>query len=466
MKIRSKAEQRSRKMTEDVIRWNANSKKKSNHDEEPSQESHLRKAAQAPQKSKRGRPRKSVPQMPTIPSDDDLSSEDEQVIHQARKVKPGEILAALKLAAERLSSLGTSEDVQKWLKEHGFEDCEDLKDLQEHCSSINKLLRTRFPSPTKVVTIKKSPGILEALIQNQYFVFRGPGQVVMVLAPVEIYRGTANLSAKTFGFVQERGGFVPRMCAVSGYTDNVEAHEKVLDSEYWTQQVLLFGLSHRYAFRSGPFDNRQKVPSGTEFASHVEKKLMLFWAMRLLMKFCKSDCVGMLPQLCRIKSSDKEVDLFIAGVSEYMCDCCSEFQKRLEEVTGIKYTVHVIPNLAKLEADVDERTNRKLFRVPSMGVEGPMRMEVIIQNKISQSRVVSNSVRDRSLQKASSRAAASRKRRVDWEEDSGSEYELPSSSTTIEVYTPERKWARAPDISSNDTSTRGSRKKSAHEWWW
>jgi hypothetical protein len=90
------------------------------------------------------------------------------------------------------------------------------------------------------------------------------------------------MASETVGIARFEGEECPLMHAVSGWTDCLKPHDKALDSNFWTQQVLRLGDLLQHLFPHDGRDAAHGVPLGTGFASHVENKLILFVICKLV----------------------------------------------------------------------------------------------------------------------------------------------------------------------------------------
>jgi hypothetical protein len=306
----------------------------------------------------RGRPKKSVIEEVDVVSDEDELARNWRGVqkpvstnHSARREK---ILKALEKAASLLAPIGDAEDIWTWIQENGLEDNITIKELEQYCSTISRFLREKS-APPKTSSSKKTQGTVQPL--GPQYVFRDSAKSVMLLGPVETIKVNVSLAKKTIGFVRKKGTYYPVMCAISGFTECVEDHPYCLDNEVWTQNVYEFGKWHQHKFRSDGFDSYHGKPVGYGFAGHVEPKLMLFWALRLLGKFTRTEVpsIGRLWELKEMRGC-KEGEILL---SQEPCDVCLRFQTMLERMCGIRFTLIIVPNLGELKPVKDKYGYKK-----------------------------------------------------------------------------------------------------------
>ena len=309
----------------------------------------------------RGRLKKvAVEEVDVASNEDELAGNrlgEQKSINPKAVAKPQKVLKALEKAASLLSTVGDAEDIETWLQDQGFGEDDRIKELQEYSSNISDLLRAKA-APPKAWNANKSQGTATALEPlGPFFIFRVGTKSAMLLGPVETFKGTINLTmAKTIGFVRKKGSYFPSMCAFSGYTECVEDHPGVLDNAFWTEKVYEFGKWHEHRFKSDGFDSYHGKPIGYGFAAHVEPKLMLFWALRLLGKFTgEVPSMGRLWELKDMRGC-KQAEILL---SQEPCEVCLSFQKMLEKMCGMKFTLIILPNLGELKPVRDKRGRKR-----------------------------------------------------------------------------------------------------------
>jgi len=382
---------------------------------------------------------------------------------QAAKVKI--FLQAIRKVMLALSSVDDVDDLYSQMRDSIIaEGGDDIMRLKEFIDRFSRLLREKggkSPAPNR--------GTLVGM--EDYFLLRDGGHTMTLLAPVEIpFKPGWSMKRKVFGFVRRHDSYFPLICSISGSSvpaDN-HNHEKLLDSSVWTEQVHRLGTFYRHRFRLNGFDEHHGHPKGTSFASHVEPKLMLWYACRLFTKLNGGEPlpldeqVDMVPGGLKllIGNTKPKADIF---VTRNPCTDCDKFRLLMKKKTGIEFSFIVMANLGKrsetrdekgrhvymspdedegedIEKDIEKRMPRILsssFRViitqnreTQLAVQGPSTNTPRIQKKnpeTTKKKVVKSSAYDMSLTNNSGLREPSRKRLRELLEEED-EYELPSSS--------------------------------------
>ncbi|RDL39521.1 uncharacterized protein BP5553_03861 [Venustampulla echinocandica] len=321
-------------------------------------------------KRKRGRPRKvanavlekktikaakskrpTIEKVTGIPVEED--EEDGQEIIQTRPDVGQSLYYLEKSSSEFLEYVKTNEDVKALVQTYGVE---KITDIEEKVGSVAKLLRSRRAPRA---TAKPVDGTLQSF--DQYFVLRDVGNTIMLVAPVEIFKASVAIRSKTLGFVRKASEYWPLMCSISGVKNIVSPHEKMLDSEFWTHEVFRFSTFVDMKFQPTPFEAHQGVPRGMHCSSHVERKLMLWYACRVLCKVLGAEAptsirkqVFSLGQINNIRPRPMaEIVL-----DRNPCRNCKVFQAFMEDFTGIKFTFIVCSKLGKVKLEKDQRGNQ------------------------------------------------------------------------------------------------------------
>jgi hypothetical protein len=259
-----------------------------------------------------------------------------------RKVKPKKVIGALKAAASHLANIRSLEDVEVWLEENGINEEESLAVLRNSCKTVADLLSVQNPSTNE--NSQHVSGTLAHL--GQFYIYRNGTKRVELLAPVDVFHAGKNYAAKKgFGFVRRTGSYFPVLYAVSGWADGLQPTSKLLDSRYWTEEVMAFTSHWEIKLRSDGFDVYKGEPFGKSDASHAEKQLMLAYAYRLLHK-----ATGIAPSFKKLQhirgmNIHKEADIVL---NDKPCFGCRSFQKELEFISGIKYNLVEVPSLGNI----------------------------------------------------------------------------------------------------------------------
>ena len=268
-----------------------------------------------------------------------------------------EAFTTLEVLSAYLSQIEKTGNVTDWMEANNCSSKGYIKQFLQKINVVARLLESKdeaddaAPAPAPP---HEAPMFLAA--KDQYFTYRGLNRSLMLLAPMEIFQGIEGYSTKkVLGFVRLKGNPYPEMCALPGWTPCALEHPKLLDSEFWTDQVQIFAEFVGHKFTNGSFDKHHKVPVGTTFASHVEPKLILFMACREFEKLIGEELhLGQLWKLNRLKST-MEAEVII---SEAPCRDCLRFKIMVEELTGLKFSIKLAPNLGQLKPQRDARGSR------------------------------------------------------------------------------------------------------------
>jgi hypothetical protein len=282
--------------------------------------------------------------------EDELGMRQVQVPKPAkRKVKPKKILDSLKIAAAHLASIGRLEDVEIWLEDIGITEEESLANLRKQCKLIADLLGVKNSSS------KETSHELSGAVANlgRFYIYRNGTKRVELLAPVDVFESGKNYaSRKGFGFLRKTGSYFPAMYAISGYSESLQAADKLLDSIFWTQELMKFSEVWAFKFKSDGWDKVHHKEEGTGHASHAENQLMLAWAYRLFTKATGS--APSLRKLHHLRGLEIQKDAEVA-LNDKPCVGCRLFQKELELITGIRFTFIELPSLGNIVAVKNDR---------------------------------------------------------------------------------------------------------------
>lgn len=250
------------------------------------------------------------------------------------------IIRAIEGAAAHLANIGNEEDVADWLDDNGFTDQEELQTLRRACTAISTLLRAKA-SPISAESEASAKEL------DQYYVFRSGSRSVKLLSPIESLRCNSYYTRrKVLGFLRRKGEMFPLMMALPGWTPCADPHPKLLDSEIWCEYVLQVAANLDHHFQSGSFDRVHNKRDGTTYASHVEPKLVLWFACYLLTKRMGEKLN--LRKLWLLRRLETRIEAEII-ISEEPCHSCKKFTEVIELVTGLKFTFKVCTNLGTLK---------------------------------------------------------------------------------------------------------------------
>jgi hypothetical protein len=278
----------------------------------------------------------------------------------ARKAdqSPKKLIAALQVAASHLKTIENEADVADFIEYNCLGDDETIQKLRKSCTAISKLLRAKA-SPVDA----EGGSANSSTIMDPYFVYRAASNSVMLLAPVEELRCNRYYSnRKVLGFVRRPGENFPLMLALPGWNHCADHHPRLLDSEIWCEYVLQFAAHLDYQIQLGAFDIHHKKQAGSQYASHCEPKLMLWFACHIFTKRMKEEFNLKKLYLLRKLKTKIEAEIII---SEAPCSSCTKFKELIEFYTGLKFTFKVCKNLGMLKSYRDAYGIKKYPRLAS-----------------------------------------------------------------------------------------------------
>jgi hypothetical protein len=352
---------------------------------------------------------KQTPRKPEVEEAGDSSSEREREdrsevrilrkVAKGKKAQAAEILNFLGKAAAALAAIGGSEEVEAFLQANGIDEEEAIQKIRKQCIIIANLL----PRP-KSLSKDSSDGVPSTIaFYDQSFVYRASSSVLYLLQPVEVFKGTLNYNRKkVFGYLRGKGSTHPLMCALPGWTPCVEQHPRLLEPNLWTDIVTDFVNFHNHRFRTSPFDRCHERADGDTNASHVEPRLMLWFAIDVLQKMTgiirpPSEQKGDIWMLKDIVRGKIEAEIIL---SRPPCQECLAFQEFLESYLPIKFSYIVMKNLGEVKlqkvknhqksvplfaVDIDDSESESGFapQVMEERTHEPRRIAVVIQQKPS-----------------------------------------------------------------------------------
>lgn len=267
-------------------------------------------------------------------------------------LRSGEFLKLLE------STPSAPEDLEGWMEKHGINDNGLVNMVEEKCSTLAKLIR--MSKSPKAMPNKACLATLEEV--DQFYIHRNKSRSISILYPLEIFKGIDNRAIskhKVLGFVRSEGSPCPLMYSISGYTDCLMPHDLLLNTDEWSQQVFKFGNFHGHRFHTDGWDREHGKVHGAAAAAHVEPKLMLFYACRVLGKFHREfksidQQVGRLDKLKNIVQRMKSSPTAEILLSRAPCQPCKNFQELVEDISGVKFTVRVCKVLAQVALKKDQ----------------------------------------------------------------------------------------------------------------
>ncbi|KUJ21843.1 uncharacterized protein LY89DRAFT_778216 [Mollisia scopiformis] len=282
-----------------------------------------------------------------------------------RRRKPGRVNRASKLdlikliqnLAEALTTVGDPEDVKTLLAEDDVLHADIVSTLHKNCHVI----KTSLQHLGSIADMPDIPDVTVASTLPYYgkYVLYGPkeSKLLYLLSVAEVFK--ANHSAyskrKTLGFVRAKGTSFPLQCAISGWTNVLDFHPRMLDTEFWLNEVKYLAETLDHNFRSGCWDKANDREDGDGYASHVEPTLMLYYAYHLATKVfgIKSPVRKVIQSIWLL---DKIGETFEAELvlSKAPCGPCKEFKQLIETFTGIKFTFVIMDNVAEVAPKKDK----------------------------------------------------------------------------------------------------------------
>jgi hypothetical protein len=242
----------------------------------------------------------------------------------------------------------------EWINEDTAEESVERERLLQKLALIKTLLETTNQDS---ITTGARIGTLEDF--DQFFFCRA-AKKLMILAPAEIFSTKECLvKSKVIAFLREQGATSPMMFTISGHSVDILPHPKMLgEDDMWTSRVFEFGVWHDHSFRTDGFDSIQGKDIGANSASHVEPRLMLWYACQLLGTFDKSLSTPerQMKKLHRLRSRrwslGRKAEIML---NRSPCKSCLKYQEMLEEYTGLQYIFKVCSNAGLLKYEKNRR---------------------------------------------------------------------------------------------------------------
>jgi hypothetical protein len=285
---------------------------------------------------------------PTV-EDADTASDREYETSLVLKASNGErkLRVAMRLlaaAADTLGEIEDAEEIEALFQANGADGEKTVQEMRRNCLSILQLL----PKARSINDADGTPSTID--LYHQSFLFRASSSLIYLLKPVDVFKGNSFYNRhKVFGFVRTKASTAVLMTALSGWVQNADPHPKLLDSGLWTKVVKPLADFHNKPFKSTGYDTQHKKEKGYTHASHVEPRLMVWYAIDLLQK--RTGKVGSpLDQRGDLWKLGKEVHDTIEAeivLSREPCQECLAFQQFFEEYAPIKFSFIVMTNLGK-----------------------------------------------------------------------------------------------------------------------
>jgi hypothetical protein len=335
------------------------SKKKSSHRGTAFDDVEVRGTSRAEFSSNK-RYQKRKPKQPTV-EDADTASDREYENRLVLKAPNGErkLRVAMRLlgaAANTLAEIGDAEEIEALFQATGVDGENTVQEMRKKCFRILGLL-----PEARSINTDETPSTID--LYDQSFLYRASSSLIYLLKPVDVFKGNKFYNrGKVFGFVRAKGSTAVLMAALPGWVESVDPHPKLLDSELWTEVVKPLADFHNHKFATGLYDARHKKEKGYSYASHVEPRLMVWFAIDLLQK--RTGKVGSpLEQRGNIWKLKDEIQETIEAeivLSRPPCPQCRAFQQFFERYTPIKFSFIVMKNLGEAR-EVKNKQNYKSF---------------------------------------------------------------------------------------------------------
>lgn len=332
-------------------------------------------------KKKLGRPRKHPIEEPVKIVEPQLvesdHEEEEMALTQLPKTKSAPQLMKLfkklgKYLHEFVSEVHDTSTLNKCLLGCGIQDDDErTHEVENNCTAILELFRDRRTPKEKTVAQHNpskrnphQPGTPRAT--QKYFTHRAPGNVVTLCGPVETIKATASIMQKAFGFIRIKGKPFPLMHALSGYKNIVAERPphmpkpKILDSLFWAEEVYRLRVFTGEKMKKNRWNRKSgdDLPKELDFCSHVETKLMVWFAMWWLVKVTGNQDVE-LADLFTINHKGMpdppEAELYLDR--DHACEPCYSFKKRMEKNTGIIFHFHFFDRVGTVKPEKDKHNN-------------------------------------------------------------------------------------------------------------
>lgn len=316
----------------------------------------------------------------------DTESEQDEEVPDLPPPKPtsSELAGVIRETAKVLQAVGDARDIQACLTDGTFKG-DALKELHAQSSIITNLLSAKMTqsavATSTALTISKSPSTMDRY--DNFFVYRAPSQHLYVLKPLDVFKGTRSLDTKVVGWIRWKGGF-PLNYSLSGWKVSTDDHPKMLDPEKWTERVEMFTELHGLKFGKHYWDVVHEKEHGYERQSHVEIRLMLWFACNLLVKAKQPVLqsaswklkLGHLDLLKHI-GIDAEAEIIL---TKEACDSCKAFKKWFQKFTGLKFKYLVCNSLTTIDS-VDEEEDIERFLINETQTPNSIqesRLEVVV----------------------------------------------------------------------------------------
>ncbi len=306
---------------------------------------------------------KQKPKQPTV-EDADSASDRGNENRLALKTSNGQrkLKAFMKLiveAANTLADIGDAEEIEALFRANGVDGEKTVQEIRKKCSTLLDLLpEARY---IKKLNAAEVPSTID--LYGQSFLHRASSSLIYLLQPVDVFKGNKIYTRrKVFGFVRAKRTTAVLMAALPGWVKSVDPHPNLLDSELWTEVVKPLADFHNHKFKTGQYDTHHGKEKGYTYASHVEPRLMVWFAIDVLQKRTgKVDSpLQQRGDLWRLRDEVQETIEAEIVLSSWPCKQCLAFQQFFERYTPIKFSFIVMKNLGEAK-EVKNSHGQKSF---------------------------------------------------------------------------------------------------------
>jgi hypothetical protein len=188
-------------------------------------------------------------------------------------------------------------------------------------------------------------------------------QTVAFVRVDKVIRVGQNCDLKTVAAVFEKGSDLPLMYSVSGWASTPRASDKVLNNSRWSKAVWQFCelLGHKLKY-----NNFDKAYLGQEKSCHAEKQLMLWFVLHYL----SDEVTGVLDEKklrdIRLRPTPLEG---LLTLDKRPCADCESFRKKLEDLTGIYFSIEICPKLRRTDTPAPKTVKTRRRQKPKYRVE-------------------------------------------------------------------------------------------------
>ncbi|RFU24924.1 hypothetical protein B7463_g11415, partial [Scytalidium lignicola] len=278
------------------------------------------------------------------------ASIDKDITHVTQS-KLEEINVSLKLSTNTLTR------IVNFVKDHKIEVVELQKNqyFQQLVEMCNLVIQS-IPAQVQDDLVRHLGEIM--------FMRRGRNKLLLVQEVDSLMSNRQSaFNSKVFAFIKTKSSPYPIMGAVSGWSTVAQPQVTLLDNDDWTHNVLDFHRIYDYRIRNSSRDpfHPQKIP-GVYFSCHVEPRLMLWYACeraKQLFSYSQSQALKSLEELRDFPHVD-EVEILI---SDNPCPTCLKFKEKIEELTGLTFTIKVCQNVAEIHRVLKASDRHRHFPV-------------------------------------------------------------------------------------------------------